>query len=101
MFTTPYVQSVLASPDGRERVTANSGATVNFGAAVEPALGSMLVVQTIAPIGVTLAIALFIRLGLALSLLRRLPTSSCARPDRSSHQMSYSASQVVIRGVPA
>jgi len=75
-FTTPYVQGVLASLDGTGRATALSGAAANFGAAVGPALGAMLVAQTVAPIGVTSAIMLFLSLGLALSSLSSLPAIS-------------------------
>jgi predicted MFS family arabinose efflux permease len=78
-FTTPYVQGVLASLDGTGRATALSGAAANFGAAVGPALGALLVAQTVAPIGVTSAIMLLISLGLALSSLRNLPVSSGTR----------------------
>jgi MFS family permease len=78
-FTTPYLQGVLASLDGTGRATALSGAAANFGAAVGPALGAMLVSQTIAPIGITSSVMFFIGLALALSSLRSLPASSRER----------------------
>jgi predicted MFS family arabinose efflux permease len=78
-FTTPYLQGVLASLDGTGRATALSGAAANFGAAVGPALGAMLVAQTAAPIGITSTIMLFISLGLALTSLRSLPAISHTR----------------------
>ena len=46
-FTTPYVQGVLASLDGTGRATALSGASANFGAAIGPALGAILVGRTV------------------------------------------------------
>jgi MFS family permease len=81
-FTTPYVQGVLASLDGTGRSTALSGAAANFGAAVGPAIGAILIGQTIVSIGVTASIMFIVGLVLALSSLRSLgpitPTSSTA-----------------------
>jgi MFS family permease len=78
-FTTPYLQGVLASIDGTGRAPALSGAAANFGAAVGPALGAMLIGQTVAPIGITSSIMFLVGLALALSSLRSL-----ASPTRSA-----------------
>ena len=75
-FTTPYVQSVLASLDGTGRASAFSGAAANFGAAIGPALGALLIGRTVAPIGITSSIMFFVGLGLALSSLRSVPLGS-------------------------
>jgi hypothetical protein len=80
-FTTPYVQAVLASLDGTGRASAFSGAAANFGAAIGPALGALLIGRTVAPIGITSSIMFFVGLGLALWSLRSVPlvsTSSSA-----------------------
>lgn len=79
-FTTPYVQGVLASHDRTGRASAFSGAAANFGAAIGPALGALLIGRTVAPIGVTSSIMFFIGLGLALSSLRSVPLGSTSRP---------------------
>jgi predicted MFS family arabinose efflux permease len=78
-FTTPYLQGVLASLDRTGRATALSGAAANFGAAVGPALGAMLVAQAVAPIGIASAIVLFISLGFALASLHSLSAISRTR----------------------
>jgi predicted MFS family arabinose efflux permease len=79
-FTTPYVQAVLASLDGTGRASAFSGAAANFGAAIGPALGALLIARTVAPIGVTSCIMFFVGLGLALLSLRSVPPASTPRP---------------------
>jgi predicted MFS family arabinose efflux permease len=79
-FTTPYVQAVLASLDGTGRASAFSGAAANFGAAIGPALGALLIGRTVAPIGVTSSIMFFVGLGLALLSLRSVPLGSTPRP---------------------
>jgi MFS family permease len=78
-FTTPYVQGVLASLDGTGRATALSGASANFGAAIGPALGAVLVGRTVVPIGITSSIMFFVGLALALSSLRSLAPRSTSR----------------------
>jgi predicted MFS family arabinose efflux permease len=78
-FTTPYVQGVLASLDGTGRATALSGASANFGAAIGPALGAILVGRTVVPIGITSSIMFFAGLALALSSLRSLAPRSTSR----------------------
>jgi predicted MFS family arabinose efflux permease len=78
-FTTPYVQGVLASLDDSGRSTALSGAAANFGAAIGPAIGAMLVGQTIVSIGVTASIVFLVGLGLAIASLRSLVLKTGAR----------------------
>jgi len=79
-FTTPYLQGMLANLDDTGRAPALSGAAVNFGCAVGPALGAMLVsAQTVVPIGITSAILFSVGLGLGLSSLRSLSASSRLR----------------------
>jgi MFS family permease len=79
-FTTPYVQGVLASLDGTGRASAFSGAAANFGAAIGPALGAVLIGRTVAPIGITSSVMFFVGLGLALLSLRSVPLRSISRP---------------------
>ena len=79
-FTTPYLQGVLASLDRTGRASAFSGAAANFGAAIGPALGALLIGRTVAPIGITSSISFFVGLGLALASLRSVPLDSTSRP---------------------
>lgn len=79
-FTTPYVQAVLASLDGTGRASAFSGAAANFGAAIGPALGAILIGRTVAPIGITSSILFFFALVFALSSLRSVTLRSTSRP---------------------
>ena len=81
-FTTPYVQGVLASLDGTGRASAFSGAAANFGAAIGPALGAVLIGRTVAPIGITSSVMFFVGLGLALLSLRSVPLHSIVETRR-------------------